>query len=316
MRFLLLLAFSLTACTVGNGGPTSDDFAGDDGDDDDESIGLLPPGKIAIVLAHGLGGNPDSFDPAIVAAIEANGHAVLRTAVPGVDSVAVRAAALVPQIDPFLVETGAAQVHIIAHSMGGLDARHAISSLGLADRVASLTTVSSPHHGTPLADAALGLTANAGAQADALAALADLVGVDVDPEALDRALADLTEAAAPAFNAANPDVATVLYTSYAGFSTPGGIDNPNAAAVCATATMPVPAPDTIRPLLVLPAPIVAGGLDRRPNDGVVPVDSATWTGFAGCIPADHLDETGTPAAIAPPLDVVAFYRDLAEQLAL
>ncbi len=44
------------------------------------------------------------------------------------------------------------KVHIIAHSMGGLDARYAISSLGLDQHTISLTTVGTPHRGTTAAD--------------------------------------------------------------------------------------------------------------------------------------------------------------------
>ncbi len=43
-------------------------------------------------------------------------------------------------------------VHVIAHSMGGLDARYMIARLGMADRVLSLTTVGTPHRGSPFAD--------------------------------------------------------------------------------------------------------------------------------------------------------------------
>ena len=42
-------------------------------------------------------------------------------------------------------------MHLIAHSMGGLDARHMIVREGMAERVASLTTVGTPHNGTPVA---------------------------------------------------------------------------------------------------------------------------------------------------------------------
>src|SRR5208283_3982193 len=42
-------------------------------------------------------------------------------------------------------------VNVIAHSMGGLDARYMISRLGMADRVRSLTTISTPHHGSYVA---------------------------------------------------------------------------------------------------------------------------------------------------------------------
>lgn len=44
------------------------------------------------------------------------------------------------------------RVNLVAHSMGGLDARFAISRCGLDESVASLVTVASPHRGTPLAD--------------------------------------------------------------------------------------------------------------------------------------------------------------------
>jgi len=50
-----------------------------------------------------------------------------------------------------MAETGCEKVNIVAHSKGGLDARYAISCLGLDAHVASLTTVNTPHRGTPLA---------------------------------------------------------------------------------------------------------------------------------------------------------------------
>lgn len=63
-----------------------------------------------------------------------------------------RAATLKEAVEGYLGETGAEKVHIIAHSMGGLDARRMITNLGMADRVASLTTIGTPHLGTVLAD--------------------------------------------------------------------------------------------------------------------------------------------------------------------
>jgi len=44
------------------------------------------------------------------------------------------------------------KVNIIAHSKGGLDTRYAISCLGLAPYVASLTTIGTPHRGCSLVD--------------------------------------------------------------------------------------------------------------------------------------------------------------------
>ncbi|MCA9413929.1 MAG: alpha/beta fold hydrolase [Candidatus Omnitrophica bacterium] len=43
-------------------------------------------------------------------------------------------------------------LNLIGHSMGGLDARYAVSALGLGDRVASVTTIATPHRGSFLAD--------------------------------------------------------------------------------------------------------------------------------------------------------------------
>ncbi|MGF1670985.1 MAG: esterase/lipase family protein [Balneolaceae bacterium] len=47
---------------------------------------------------------------------------------------------------------GFEKMNVVAHSMGGLDMRYAISKLDIADSVTSLTTISTPHQGTSLAD--------------------------------------------------------------------------------------------------------------------------------------------------------------------
>src|SRR5262245_37077074 len=47
-------------------------------------------------------------------------------------------------------------VHIVAHSIGGLDARYMLTCLGMQDRVRSLTTIGTPHRGSTFADWAIG----------------------------------------------------------------------------------------------------------------------------------------------------------------
>ena len=47
------------------------------------------------------------------------------------------------------------KVHVLGHSQGGLNSRHAIVDHGLGDTVAMLTTINTPHHGTSLADVGL-----------------------------------------------------------------------------------------------------------------------------------------------------------------
>lgn len=72
------------------------------------------------------------------------------------DDVEVRARQLAHQINEILATTQAQKVHIIGHSMGGLDGRHMIIHENMADKVASLTTIGTPHLGTSFAD--FGLT--------------------------------------------------------------------------------------------------------------------------------------------------------------
>ena len=67
----------------------------------------------------------------------------------------VRSKTLRQEIERLLAELEAEKVHIIAHSMGGLDARHMLYDSredGLHEYVASLTTIGTPHFGSPVAD--------------------------------------------------------------------------------------------------------------------------------------------------------------------
>ncbi len=70
--------------------------------------------------------------------------------------IAQSAEELKSEILKILQESGAEKVNIVAHSKGGLDSRYAISVLGLEDRVASLTTINTPHRGCEFVDVLLG----------------------------------------------------------------------------------------------------------------------------------------------------------------
>jgi len=50
-------------------------------------------------------------------------------------------------------------LHVIAHSMGGLDARHAITNRkDIVTRVRTLVTIGTPHQGSPVAAAIMSNT--------------------------------------------------------------------------------------------------------------------------------------------------------------
>ncbi len=70
-------------------------------------------------------------------------------------SIAASAEEVHHQIHAILEKTGAEKINIIAHSKGGLDSRYAIAKLGDAPYVASLTTISTPHHGCDWVDTVL-----------------------------------------------------------------------------------------------------------------------------------------------------------------
>lgn len=97
-------------------------------------------------------------------------------------------------------ETGCEKVNIIAHSKGGLDCRCALQDEAIAARVASLTTVNTPHRGCEFADYLLDKISPdvqqkvAAAYNKAAAALGD-----EDPDFL-AAVGDLTASACRRFN--------------------------------------------------------------------------------------------------------------------
>jgi len=112
--------------------------------------------RYPIVLAHGLMGFADigvgplrsEYFRGVGAHLESLGNIVIRPTVPPLASIEQRAQRLAEAIRA----APGRRVNVIAHSMGGLDARYAISKLGLRRKVASLTTIGTPHRGTRVAD--------------------------------------------------------------------------------------------------------------------------------------------------------------------
>jgi len=84
--------------------------------------------------------------------LEAKGFSVSHPGQGFADSADERAQQLRDRVNAIISTTGSPKVHIIGHSMGGLDARHMIVDHGMADKVATLTTIGTPHHGSPAAD--------------------------------------------------------------------------------------------------------------------------------------------------------------------
>ncbi|GHV01532.1 hypothetical protein FACS189485_00060 [Spirochaetia bacterium] len=70
----------------------------------------------------------------------------------GIGTYETNAEILKNKIEEILLETNKEKVNIIGHSKGGLDARYLVWRYQLGDRVASVTMISTPHHGWEFAD--------------------------------------------------------------------------------------------------------------------------------------------------------------------
>ncbi len=104
-----------------------------------------------VVLIHGLFGFDKllwfEYFRGVRALYEAMGLRVLSPRLPWAGSIEQRAASLAKQLQH---EQG--PLHLLAHSMGGIDARYWLKYLGGAGKTASLTTLLTPHRGSPAAD--------------------------------------------------------------------------------------------------------------------------------------------------------------------
>ena len=120
---------------------------------------------------------------------------------------------LAKRIEQIKEEYGCEKVNVIAHSKGGLDMRYAISKCGVADSVASLTTINTPHRGCEFADYLLNKIPEKqkNAVAKAYNAGAKKLG-DIDPDFI-SAVTDLTHSACEEMNREVKDVEGVYYQS-------------------------------------------------------------------------------------------------------
>ncbi len=164
--------------------------------------------------------------------------------------------------------------HIIAHSMGGLDARYFISRMDGEKRVASLTTIGTPHRGTSLADAGLNRTI-AGRN------LSDIIPFDLETiEHLTRSHIQET------FNPNTPNSSNVAYYSYGGTK---------------------PRNEMFPPLQYTERLI---NREEGENDGLVSVASARWGTYVRTLDADHLDEVNW----GPSFDAKPVYRKIVRRI--
>lgn len=265
--------------------------------------------KYPILLAHGIArfdflqemltrlpgigevlGDRFHYFKGIKSFLEAHGFEARHTSVDFAGSVKRRAEQLARQVER------AGKVHIVAHSMGGLDARYMVVNIaGMAEKVATITTIGTPHHGTVFADR--GLTPERRRLIDALKPVLHLEGFE-----------DLTTEACRKFNADSLEREagnSVVYQTYASAQE--------------------------RAAVFLPLQVSHEIIEKveGANDGLVSLTSQAWVPeLAGKktiaqkrfpFPADHLNEVGWSDASEGPREafeakVKAVYLEIAEGL--
>lgn len=215
--------------------------------------------RYPVLLVHGMGFRDDKligYWGRIPRVLENAGCKVFLGNQDSNASIEDNGAFIARRIEEILTETGAEKVNIIAHSKGGLDVRYAISTLGMGDRVASLTTMSTPHHGSRTMDLLLKVP-------DVLVRIVGfctdcwfrLLG-DQQPNSY-RAFHAFRTESAKAFNLQNPDDPRVYYQSY-------------------SFVMKHPFSDIFMWL-----PSLAVWMIEGENDGLLPPDSTRWSNHKG-----------------------------------
>jgi triacylglycerol lipase len=238
---------------------------------------------VNIVLVHGILGFRQKFDVeyfrGVAEHFRAQGFAVLVPELDPTRGIEFRGNQLGDQINNSFSSgllDRTRKTHIVAHSMGGLDSRYLLSPVSgkqLLVPVRSLTTISTPHQGSPIADLIdrpldlvpfphLPFSPGGNPLEPAL----NEVAISLD------GLRDLTTLSCQAFSAKYTDDPSVAYFSVAGSGRPGFL--PTASA-----------------LLLFHHYIFAS--TGQPNDGLVTVASASWGKFDPTTwSADHAEEVG------------------------
>jgi triacylglycerol lipase len=221
-----------------------------------------------VIFLHGMGVDPAAYEqPYLYKLFKETGHRLLVAHTLTSGTLPERAAVLNSEVER--LAPGDGPVHLMAHSMGGLDARLAIVSYGLGSRVRSLTMIATPNHGSPIADLVTGDghfppgTGSAGM----LDALMGLFGRD-------------------------PDSVRSLTTTYLEEEfNPNVPDDPRVQYYSMVFSIPKPAHEYTSHNGLLVAFKLMDWLGYDENDGLVPVESAEWGEVIYNGPCDHKAET-------------------------
>lgn len=184
-------------------------------------------------------------------------------------SIEIRAADWVQLIRQVCEQYGFRKLNIIAHSMGGLDIRYALANTDIIKNIASVTTVSTPHKGTYLADFVLKTPDKI---TEKLGELADWLGNNVFPSEKSNALEAVEQLSRhyiqEVFNPATPlpDIPAFSYSAAVGKATD----------------------HSLNPIFLFQNNLIYE--QEGINDSFVSVESSAWAEHLGTVPLSHTNQ--------------------------
>lgn len=170
--------------------------------------------KYPVILVHGIGAKDSNlFWGRFPERLRNAGTNVFLGNTDSWSGIETNALSLKASVDSVLEKCNTEKVNLIAHSKGGIDSRFLISRMGYASKIASLTTISTPHMGSEIIDYICDKKYIKSNFAKKIThSLAKLYG-DKSPEPY-KLITDLTTKNMINFNLQNPDIDSVYYSSY------------------------------------------------------------------------------------------------------
>ncbi len=280
---LIFLGLIITACASTPVAPESDYCAT----------------KYPLILVHGISLRDRAlliqYWGTIPKVLEKNGAVVFAGGQDAYGVIADNSETLKKRILTVLETTKSRKVNIIAHSRGGIESRYMIHMLGMKDKVASLTTIATPHRGSAMADLIMEKVHEGSPIADIIDFFAKAFG-DKNPSSYNAGL-ELTRNSMRLFNEKVADAPEVYYQSYA-------------AAI-----------DESYPNLIWYSIYSRMKKIEGENDGLVSIESAKWGNYRGLMTCNgyhmvsHLDAAGMDFLTGVHcFKAEAFYRELVHEL--
>ena len=189
------------------------------------------PKRLPVVLVHGVNARDESITRSdlwgrIPDVLRANGFSVWFGNQDSWGTVEDNAHHIAQTILTVLEKTEADQVHIVAHSKGGLDSRRAVHLPELEGKIASLTTLATPVRGLKFCDMLAKSKVIIPHVVKHFVNLGASMKGDEDPKSWDVLQALTTEGSAEIIHE-NPDLPTIVYRSYAFVPETEGLKAPN-----------------------------------------------------------------------------------------